>query len=237
MNEGNGHILSSFDTALREVRDSVLKMASIAQQNLENAVVGLLKRNRELCGEAIAEDDEVDNFERSIDRDGFELLIRFNPVAGDLREVLSGMKVANNLERISDESESIARHARKILKQPEIPENRKIEPLYTAVSDLVRDSIRSYSDGDVELSLSVKAREKALEKSASRTTKELTKAIDGDSGNAKTFLLLIFIVRSLERIGDHAKNIAEDAIFVEVATDIRHMNLEEATAEVEEVGA
>ena len=114
------HTFGNFSTALREARNSVLRMASIAEQNLENAVRGLLTRNSELCNEAIVEDDEVNNLERRIDADSFEILMRYNPVASDLREVIAGMKVANNLERVSDEAQNIARRARKILKHPEL---------------------------------------------------------------------------------------------------------------------
>ena len=228
------HIFSNFDSSLSALRDGVLKMASMAQQNLENAVTGLLERNRELCGDAIADDDEVDNLERTIDRDGFDILLRFGPVASDLREVLANMKAANNLERISDEAEIIARSARKILKQPEIPEIRRIEPLYTGVSEMVRDSVRAHARGDIELSLSLKTRAKELEKVHASLIKALAKRVDADSENAKTLLHLVYIARSLERIADFAKNIAEDAVFAEAATDIRHLSAKEAAAEVEE---
>jgi len=228
-----GHIFSDFDFNLSALRDGVLKMASMAQQNLENAVTGLLERNRELCGDAIADDDEVDNLERTIDRDGFDILLRFSPVASDLREVLANMKAANNLERISDESEIIARSARKILKQPEIPEIRKIEPLYHAVSEMVRDSVRAHAEGDVELSLSLKTRAKKVEKDHSALIKALAKKIDADTADIKTLLNLTYIARSLERISDFAKNLAEDAVFAEAATDVRHMSPKAAAAEVE----
>ena len=99
------HTLMNFENALRDARNNILRMASVAEQNLENAVRGLLTRNQELCNEAIAEDDEVNSLERRIDADSYEILMRYNPVASDLREVIAGMKVANNLERISDEAQ------------------------------------------------------------------------------------------------------------------------------------
>jgi len=125
----------------------VLTMASVSQQNLDNAIRGLLSRNPELCNEAIAEDDDVNAYERTVDREGFEILMRFNPVATDLREVLSGMKVANNLERISDQAESIARRSRKILKATEVPEIKGIEPIYEMALGIFQDSIKAFSEG------------------------------------------------------------------------------------------
>ncbi len=122
-------------------------MASVAEQNLENAVRGFLTRNSELCNEAIVEDDEVNNLERRIDADSFEILMRYNPVASDLREVIAGMKVANNLERVSDEAQNIARRARKILKHPELDGVAMVEPIYEKALSIYRDALKSYAEG------------------------------------------------------------------------------------------
>ncbi|NOY00536.1 MAG: phosphate signaling complex protein PhoU [Verrucomicrobia bacterium] len=227
MNEpAREHILTSFEDALRDSRSSVLRMASVAQQNLEHAVSGLLTRNIELCNEAIAADDEVNAFEKAIDRDGMEILMRFSPVATDLRHVLAAMKIANNLERISDEAEGIARRARKIAKYPQIPETAMMEPLYGMASALFSDGIRAYAELDVDLGLSLNERDEKLDKAHSKTIKELTRAMERDTKNLKVYLHLIFVVRCFERIGDHAVNIGEESVFVESATDIRHIGAE-----------
>jgi len=234
MSETNVHTLANFENALRDMRNEVLRMSSIAEQNLKNAVNGLLTRNGELCNEAIADDDDVNTLERSIDALCFEILVRYNPVATDLREVLAGMKVANNLERISDEAESIARRSRKILKHPEILETRMIEPLYRQALGLYHDATRTYTDGNTELGLTLYEKDKALDKAHNQVIKELTKCIDDDNTNAKPFLHLILIVRSLERVGDHCVNIGEDAIFRESAADVRHLGPERAAEEIEQ---
>lgn len=226
-------MLANFETALKEARENVFRMASIAEQNLESAVRGLLTRNAELCNEAIVEDDEVNNLEKTVDAESFEILMRFNPVATDLREVIAGMKVANNLERISDEAQSIGRRARKILKHPEIAETALIEPLYETALSLFRDGMKSYTEGDNDLALSLYDRDRELDRAHNDLIKELTKQIDNEEVRVKSFLHLIFIVRSLERVGDHAVNIAEDGIFLESATDIRHLGPEKAAEEIE----
>jgi phosphate transport system protein len=208
-------------------------MASIAEQNLECAVRGLLTRNSELCNEAIVEDDEVNNLERKIDADSFEILMRYNPVASDLREVIAGMKVANNLERISDEAQSIGRRARKILKHPEISEAALIEPLYEKALSLFRDAMKAYAEGDNDLALSLYDRDRELDAAHNKVIRDLTKSIDNQEVRVKSFLHLIFIVRSLERVGDHAVNIAEDGIFLESATDVRHLGPIKAAEEID----
>ncbi len=228
------HTLGSFETALRDARNGVLRMASISAQNLENAVRGLLTRNTELCNDAIAEDDEVNLLERRIDAESFEILMRFNPVAGDLREVIAGMKVANNLERISDEAQSIARRARKVLKQSELAEVALIEPIFHQAQGLLRDGMRAYTEGNNELALGLYDRDRQLDDDQKQLIRRFTKMLDDDTSSAKTVLHLIFIVRSLERVGDHAVNIGEDAIFLESAADVRHLGPEGAAREIEE---
>lgn len=203
-------------------------MASISEQNLGNAIRGLLTRNAELCNEAILEEEEVNQLERRIDAESFEILMRYNPVAGDLREVIAGMKIANNLERVSDEARSIARRARKLLKHPEVPETHLIEPVYEKAASIFRDAIRSYAEGDTDLAISLYAKDLELDELHRNVIRELGKRMDRESGQVKPILHLIFMVRSLERVGDHAVNIGEDAVFLINAEDIRHLGAKRA---------
>ncbi|MEM7386380.1 MAG: PhoU domain-containing protein, partial [Verrucomicrobiota bacterium] len=145
------HILGNFEKALEELRTDVLTMASTAEQNLNDAVAGLLNRKPDLCSDAIANDEEVDQLELRIDHEGMRVLSLFQPVARDLRSVVSTMRMATNLERVSDEAGNISRRARKMLKNPELPETQLIEPLHQLASKLLRDSIRSFADGNVDL--------------------------------------------------------------------------------------
>lgn len=226
------HILGSFEQALREARNHVMRMASIAEQNLEHAVRGLLTRNAEHCNEAIAEEEEVNQLERRIDADSFEILMRYNPVASDLREIIAGMKVASNLERISDEARNIARRARKLLKHPEIPEAHLIEPVYDLAASILRDAMRAYAEGNTELAISLYARDKELDSAHRDVIRELSKRMDRDAEQVKQFLHLVFMVRSLERVGDLAVNIGEDAVFLINAEDIRHLGARRAAKQL-----
>ncbi len=217
------HSLGNFEEALRESRSLVIKMGSLAQQNLTNAMNGLLQRDEDLCNDAIAEDEEVNAIERSIDQGGMEILMRFNPVATDLRSVLAAMKIANNIERISDQAENIARRARKILKKKEVEDIRLIEPIYDAATAMLQDAAKAYAESDTELALTLFERDKHLNKLHRKAIKHYTQAMEADTENIKTYLHLIFIVRCLERIGDHSVNICEEAVYITHGTSIKHV--------------
>ena len=106
--ERTKHISTSFDAALYGLKNDVLMMSSLTDRLLQTAIEGLFNRNSELCDQADTGDEEVDTLEKQIDQDGVSLLIRFHPVASDMREVISAMKVSANLERIADNSVTTA---------------------------------------------------------------------------------------------------------------------------------
>lgn len=222
------HLLSTFDESLDSLRGAVLTMGSVAQHNLEHAIRGLLSRDSSMCNESIAEDDDVDESEKSIDALGHDIILRFSPVAHDLRQVLTAMKVATNLERVSDQAVNIARRARKILKGPELLETRQIEPLAELATAELRDSIKAFAEGDMNLAVSLVERDQELDAAHKRLTKQFVATMEQKPDDIKPLLNLVFIVRCLERIGDHAVNIGEDTVFMESAQDIRHTETEVA---------
>src|SRR6202011_499017 len=125
------HILGTFDEALASLRNNVLMMAGLAERSLERAINRLLQRDDDLCANAIADDEEIDQLEKQIDKDGVDVLLRFQPVASDLRRVVSAMKLSSNLERMADQATNIARRARKLNHHPPLPEMELIVPMYT----------------------------------------------------------------------------------------------------------
>ncbi len=216
------HILRDFDQAISALRNEVLTMAAKARHNLERAIRALLERNVELANAVIADDDEVDECERKIDQLGMDILLRFHPVATDLRLVVSSMKISMNLERIADHATNIAKRAKKMSANQELSDVTLIEPLYTSADHLLRDAISSYTDRNATLGASLHLRDKDLDRLHDSATVRFGSRIEQSNGRSQDYLHLILVTRSLERVGDLAVNIGEDAVFLEAARDLRH---------------
>src|SRR5881394_4116471 len=157
------HILSTFDDALASLRNNVLLMSSLTERSLDRAITGLLQRDDELCAIAIADDEEIDQLEKQVDKDGIDLLLRFQPVASDLRRVVSAMKLSSNLERMADQATSIARRARKLNQHPQLPEVELMKPMYEHAMSMFRDSVDAFVREDVDLGRAVVQRDDALD--------------------------------------------------------------------------
>src|ERR1700741_1800139 len=139
-------------------------MAGLAERSLDRAIRGLLQRDENLCTTAIADDEEIDQLEKQIEKDGVDLLIRFQPVASDLRRVISAMKLSPNIERIGDQATNIARRARKLNRHPPLPEVELIGPIQEHALAMFKDSIDSFVREDVSLARAVGGRDTALYK-------------------------------------------------------------------------
>ena len=219
------HILGTFDDALGSLRNNVLLMSSLTERSLDRALTGLLQRDDELCTTAIADDEEIDQLEKQVDKDGVDLLLRFQPGASDLRRVVSAMKLSGNLERMADQAVNIARKARKLNKHPVLAEMELIEPMRKHAMLMFRDSVDAYIREDVELAMTLQARDKTLDELNAKASKTLIQRMAEDPDQLRGYLNLMFIARHLERVGDHATNIAEDAVYAAAAEDIRHQPL------------
>ena len=216
------HISSSFDAALYGLKNDVLMMSSLTDRIFQTAFEALLKRDSELCDHVVAEDEEIDVLEKQVDQDGVTLLLRFHPVASDMREVVSAMKVSANLERIADQSVTIARRAKHLNNRPAAREIALLEPPYRLAVTIFRDSMRAFADADYELARTLKLKDRELDALTNEVNVKLVERAAWDPELVPSYVDLIFVARALERIGDHATNIAEDSFWRDRATDIRH---------------
>ena len=220
--EAARHILSSFESALDNLRKDVLMMSSLSSRSIENSRKGLFDRDEDFCNTVIADDEEIDLLEIQVDNQGIEIMLRFHPFASDLRNVIGAMKTSVNLERVADQSVGIARRARKLTALQVLSETAEIEPLFRHASSMFNDAIKAYADGNIELAQTIRSRDKELDQLNREFAESLTEKMPQNPDSIRGFLELIFIARCLERIGDQAKNIAEDTIFAVSLKDIRH---------------
>ena len=216
------HILGDFDDALRTMRDTVLMMASLTERLLASASESLSARSFEACERVIADDAEIDMLEKSVDEAGVAILVRFQPLANDLREVVAAMKVSTNLERVGDQAVGIARRARRLNEALALPETDGLVKMCRVAAGIFRDSIRSYADRDEGLARGLKERDRELDAMHHAYIDQLTARMADNTSRIRDYLDLVLMARNLERVGDHATNIAEDAVFAASAQDIRH---------------
>jgi phosphate transport system protein len=221
--EPTRHILTSFEDALENLRKDVLMMSSLATRSLDQARKGLFERDEDWCNTVIADDEQIDALEIQVDTEGIDVMLRFHPFASDLRNVIAAMKTSVNIERAADQSVGIARRSRKLIALPHLPETSRIEPLFNTASGMFNDAIKAYADSDLALAETLKMRDKGLDELNRKLAETLTELMPQNPDSIRGFLELIFIARCLERIGDHAKNIAEDVIYAVSVRDIRHI--------------
>ena len=223
MIHSRSHILTPFTEKLEQLHHSLLRIAELAKRNLQNSICGLFERDDDYCNNAIADDEEIDLLEMQIDREGLYIMSRFQPVASDLRYVISSMKIGANIERIGDQTVNIARRARKINEHPEVVELHELDSVIQLAMKMLDNAIRAYVEKNEALALEVKTEDKELDRLNKELNERLILRMQDDSSRIPVYLNLIFISRCLERIGDHAANIAEDVVFAVSAEDIRHL--------------
>lgn len=209
----NRHILSEFDAALNSFRDDAIMMASLARRNLDHAQRGLFDLDEDHCNTAIADHQEICLLESQMDRDGMNLLMRFQPVASDLRVVITTMKISANLERISDLAMNIARRARKLIAPSTPSETETLKPLFESATGMLDDAVKAFSTRNLELVQSLKMRDQGLATKSQELASNITTrmSFELDDGIAR-YLELIFIIRHLEQVGNLSANLGEDIV-------------------------
>jgi len=212
MDQEGHHILSAFDKALREIKETTLQMGVNACESLDTVMSAIESGDRSLASQVIAADDDQDQLEVDVDRMGMEIMLRFQPFASDLKLVISSMKIAKNLERISDQAVSIAKKSRKIAKNEPIDERLELRPLYDQVSSMLDRAMRAYEQGDEALALEVSEEQKTVKKVHKTISKIFSRELKEECSNYRDYLDFVFICRWFERVGSLSINIAEDCL-------------------------
>ncbi|MEM9081498.1 MAG: phosphate signaling complex protein PhoU [Verrucomicrobiota bacterium] len=212
------------EPGLEQLHASVFSLSRVVRQQVENAVQALLSGSSDSCDAVIAADDETDEEEKAISQLGFELLTRFRPGGRELRFIIGSMNVARTLERIADHAVQVAKRSRKILRQGQIVEVNLIEPMYALAMEELRGAMACFVDGNVEVAEELANQDRNLDKIHKKLAKSLSRMVEERHDGVVGLLHLMFVGRSLERIGDLSVKVAEEVVFIESAEDVRHQH-------------
>ena len=210
------------EDALRLLKTRLLAMAALVEARVQLAVQALVERRGELAERVIAGDAEINDLQIEIDDRCLTILALQNPKATDLRTIAAVMKINADLERMGDQAVNIAEHALKLVRLPILKPLIDIPRMAEMAASMTRDSLDAFARRDAALARRVLAQDDEVDGLKDQLFRELLTYMMADPGTIERALALLLVSRCLERIADHATNIAEDTIFMVEATDVRH---------------
>ena len=213
MNQVHDHIVKSYDEEQRRLLDEIVRMGTMAAAQLEAALDVVERRDDKAAERIVANDEAIDAIERSIDHDVMRLALR-GPLARDLRVIFSALKVAADLERIGDYAANVAKRSTALNLSPPLPHTRGLDAVGRLALQQVRDVLVAYRDNDAEAAQRVRARDAELDTQYTGLFRELLTYMMEDARSITPCTHLLFMAKNLERIGDHATNIAENVWFL-----------------------
>jgi len=214
-----------FDAELESIRTNLLQMGDRAIEQVRMAVRALVEGDMTLADKVISTDDLIDQFEVQIDDQAISYMTLRGPVASELRVVIVGMKASHDLERVGDEATSIARRARKLAIEPKIELYTDLPRMANIALEMLRDALDCYVQEDEPKALSVCRRDAEVDNINRLVYRRLTSFMIEKPETIARGLELMFISKSIERIADHAVNIAEEMIYLAHGKDVRHTDI------------
>ena len=216
-----------YDQNLSQFKEKLLIMASHAESMVTRSVRAHLDRDESAANQALETDEIIDQLEIQIDRIALTLLAR-NTNNFELRQITCGMKIAQDLERVGDEASTIARRSILLMNLPSLVTPLDITDITFLVNSMLKDALDAFVVGNTVLARGIIPRDKQVDQLNSKYQQQLITLMEADSKNILRAIHLSVITKSLERIGDHAKNIAEDAVLLHEGKDIRHNAIDQS---------
>ena len=230
------HIFKQYDAELESVRAKVLEMGSLVEQQMVDAMQALTKGNASLAKTVIKKDSLVNNLEVQIDEDCSRIIARRQPTAGDLRMILMMVKSITDLERIGDEAAKVARFA---LKSSEA--ERKLTPRFVEIKamantakDMLHMALDAFARSDASKVVEIARMDEEVDEQYQAAIRQLITFMLVDPRTISVSLEVLFIAKAVERIGDHAKNIAENVVYMAQGKDVRHISVEDMQTQIAE---
>jgi phosphate transport system protein len=230
------HLSKQFDNDLDALRAHVTRMGGLVEEQVRSALTAFVEGDRDLLETIIARDAGVDEMEIAIDSDCSHLIAKRQPAAGDLRMVLAVGKTVTDLERIGDEAKKIAKVTRNILERGMsqcLMQTMHIRAMGNQTVAMLHDVLDAFVRGDTAMAARIVRLDKEIDQNFRAIVRQMITFMMEDPRTITTALDVIFIAKSIERIGDHSKNIAEDVIYITMGRDVRHIGLEALEREVQ----
>ena len=211
-----------FQEELQQLKERLLEMGGLAEDRVRSALRALVERDGTLVDKVLAGDDDINGLHIEIDDRCFKLLALHQPMAVDLRAIVAAVKINTDLERVGDLAVNIAEAVLRYLRHPPVKELIDIPRMAEIAQEMLRDALDAYVRRDTVMARNVLNRDDELDMLKTSVFRELLDHMLQDQVTIEPALDLILISRHLERIGDHATNVAEDVIFMVSAKDVRH---------------
>jgi phosphate transport system protein len=217
------HIIKSYDEELERLSKMIVEMGGLAESQLAAAIEAVAKRDSALATRVIEGDDRVDQLERDLDNLAVRLLALRQPMARDLREIVAALKIASDLERICDYAVNVAKRSIALAQSPPIQPIHALPRMAQFALLLVKDVIDAYVERDPDKALVVWTRDEELDEMYSSLFREFLTYMMEDPRNIGVYTHLLFMAKNIERIGDHATNIAENLYYLVHGTPINQV--------------
>ncbi|MCB1837627.1 MAG: phosphate signaling complex protein PhoU [Alcanivoracaceae bacterium] len=227
------HSSSQFNEELASIRSHLMEMGGLVEKQVIDALQSLLHADSELAEKVLNTDDQVDQLEKVIDEECARVLALRQPAASDLRMIIAVSKTVSDLERVGDESAKIARMAIQLAEEGESPRGYvEVRHIGNHVRTMLRDSLDAFARFDPDKAVEVAAEDNEVDLEYRSAMRSLVTFMMEDPRAISRVLNIIWSLRALERIGDHARNIAEQVIYLVKGKDVRHITVDEMEKQV-----
>ncbi|GGO77236.1 phosphate transport system regulatory protein PhoU [Marinobacterium nitratireducens] len=224
----NAHISQQFNDELEQIRTELLTMGGLVERQVHDSIESLLNGDAELAEQSLRVDKQTNDMELQIDEHCTRTIARRQPAASDLRMIMAITRAASDLERIGDEATRISRQAIELVNAGESPRGyQEVRHIGTLVRAMVRDVLTAFARSDIQLAYQVAKQDKAVDREYRTAMRSLATYMMEDPRSISSVLNVIWVLRALERIGDHSCNLAEHLVYLVSGTDVRHASLQE----------
>ncbi|WP_413698862.1 phosphate signaling complex protein PhoU [Psychromonas sp. KJ10-10] len=230
----NRHISGQFNSELENVRNQVMQMGGLIEQQLNDALIAMADNNVELARQVIAKDKEVNEFESTVDLECSRIIAKRQPVASDLRLILTIMKTITELERIGDGVTGIASMVIENQSKKDVPSLIGLENMGQIVLKMLHNSLDAFTRMDIEAAISIHNEDKKVNRQYESILRELMTFMMEDPRSIPFILKVLNSARSIERIGDRCQNVCEQIVFLVKGVDVRHATEEELNSILED---